>query len=214
MMFDSHLLAYIGVTLFLTMTPGADTMLTIRNVMTWGRESALPTIIGIMTGLFVHATMSALGVSLILAESARAFAIVKVLGAAYLVFLGMQSLYAAWKARGQAAENISDAEEPPARVAWRKAFLSGFMSNVLNPKVAVFYLAILPQFISHGEKVLLKSWLLAGIHGVEGFLWLSMIAWSVARVRGAIMPPKARRIVQSVAGLSLIGFGVKLAVER
>lgn len=205
-MLDARVLAFAGIAALLTLTPGADTMLVIRSALVRGRRAGLLTVLGIGTGLFVHATLSAVGLSVILVRSARAFEVVKLAGALYLVWLGVQALRSA--ARGAPA-----AEGAP-EVGARRAFAEGLLTNVLNPKVAVFYLAFLPQFIGPGDPVLAKSILLAGIHFVEGLVWLSLVTVFVARLRPVLQRPRVQRSLEAASGLAFVGFGVKLALSR
>src|SRR4029077_18725566 len=129
--------------------------------------------------------LSALGLSLVLVNSALAFEVVKMIGAAYLVWLGVQSLR---QACGRKPSASGDLRARPAR--GHQSLVEGFLSNVLNPKVAVFYLALFPQFMSPGDWVFGKSMLLAGIHWVEGVLWLSMVTLFISRVRSWITRPR------------------------
>lgn len=205
-MFDAPVLAFTGIAALLTITPGADTMLVVRSALLRGRRAGLLTVLGICSGLFVHATVSALGLSVILVRSARAFEIVKLAGAAYLVFLGIQSLRSAVRPR-PAAGPASE------RAGARRAYVDGLLTNVLNPKVAVFYLAFLPQFIGADDPVLAKSILLASIHGAEGILWLSLVTVFVARLRGVLTQPRVQAALEGATGLVLVAIGVRLAAE-
>lgn len=211
MMVDSQTLAFAGIAALLTVTPGADTMLVIRSVMMRGKGAGLLTTLGISCGLFVHAALSGLGVSLILVRSAAAFEIVKLTGAAYLVYLGVKSL--------RAAPRSAALEGPPgyARAAhqrpWR-SFAEGLLNNILNPKVAIFYLAFLPQFIGPGGNVLGKSILLAGIHWGEGILWLSLVTLLLGHTRSLLTHPRVKRTMEGITGTVLIIFGIRLALEQ
>jgi threonine/homoserine/homoserine lactone efflux protein len=106
------------------------------------------------------------------------------------------------------------AERPAHPAGARRAYVEGLFTNLLNPKVAVFYLAFLPQFIGPGDPVLAKSILLASIHGIEGLVWLSLVTLFVARLRPVLARPRVQRALESVTGLVFIGFGVKLAASR
>ncbi len=209
-MFDSQVIAFTIVAAAMTMVPGADTMLVVRNVLRGGRWDGFVTVTGICTGLYVHALLSALGVSVILMQSPAAFTVMKIAGACYLVWLGLQSLRgAARKTVAKAADAVSRAVVTPAR-----CFREGFLTNVLNPKVAVFYLALLPQFIKPTDPVLLKSLLLTAIHFVLGILWLGAVAWLVDRSRIFFLKPNMRRWLDAICGSLLIGLGVRLALQR
>ena len=209
-MFDSQVIAFTIVAMAMTMVPGADTMLVVRNVLRGGRRDGFVTVTGICSGLYVHALLSALGVSVILTQSAAAFTVMKIAGACYLVWLGLQSLRgAARKTPAQPVDAVSRAVVTPAR-----CFREGFLTNVLNPKVAVFYLALLPQFIKPMDPVLLKSLLLTAIHFVLGILWLGAVAWLVDRSRTFFLKPSMRRWLDAICGSLLIGLGLRLAMER
>ena len=210
-MFDSQVVAFIGVAALLTVTPGADTMLVIRNVLAYGRRAGFFTLLGICSGLLIHATLSALGLSLILVRSAELFDLVKLAGAGYLIFLGGQSLWTLIRhgVSGKLAE--SAVERHPEH--WQ-SFLQGTLNNVLNPKVAIFYLAFLPQFISPGDPILAKSIWLACIHLIMGILWLSAVTLFVNRMRGWLTDRRVQRGLEAMTATIMIGLGIRLALER
>jgi len=213
-MFDAHVLAFTGIALLLTITPGADTMLVIRSVLARGQRAGLLTTLGICCGLFIHATVSAVGLSAILLRSATAFEVVKLVGALYLVYLGWQSL---WRAVRHPASVVATAPRPAHHVPQttpRRAFLEGLLTNVLNPKVAVLYVAFLPQFITPADSVVLKSMLLASIHWVLGVLWLSLVTMALGRIWAVLTRPHIQQRLEVVTGAVLIAFGVRLALER
>jgi RhtB (resistance to homoserine/threonine) family protein len=211
-MMDSQVVAFTLVAAALTVTPGADTMLVVRNVLRGGRRDGVVTTCGICVGLFVHAALSAVGVSVILMHSATVFHLVKFVGACYLVWLGIQSLSGA--VRGASHTGGTVCGMTATGVSPQRCFLEGVLSNVLNPKVAVFYLAFLPQFIGPTDAVLRKSLLLAGIHDVEGLLWLVLVSIVVDHTRRFFMQSSVRRWLDGVCGTLFVGFGVRLAFER
>lgn len=213
-MFDSQVLAFTAVAALLTVTPGSDTLLVIRNTLRGGRSAGWITMTGILCGLLVHALFSAVGLSVVLAKSAAAFHAVKLAGAAYLVWLGVQTVLSS--RRAGAIGNAASGEPVAAAsttAAPRAGFTEGLLTNVLNPKVAVFYLAFLPQFISPGDPVLAKSVLLASIHALEGVLWLGGIAVVVARSRRFLRHPSVERWLLRASGTILAGLGIRLALE-
>jgi RhtB (resistance to homoserine/threonine) family protein len=209
---DSQVVAFTLAAAALTIAPGPDSMLVIRNVLRGGRYDGVITTFGICSGLFVHATLSALGVSMLLTQSATAFSVVKLAGACYLGWLGLQSLARAL--RTPPPPDRLEAADPADRRSAQHCFLEGFLSNVLNPKTAVFYLAFLPQFIGPTEPVLTKSLLLASIHYVEGILWLVALSILFDRVRRFVMRSVVRRWLDGVCGVMLVGFGARVALER
>jgi len=213
-MIDPQIIAFAGLAALLTISPGADTMLVIRSVISRGPAAGLLTTAGICSGLFVHASLSAAGLSLILLKSALAFEILKTAGACYLLFLGFQSIRQLFK-KGKAAVDPTAPGNPHAgRKSARRAFIEGMLNNILNPKPAVFYLALLPQFIGPADPVFLKSILLAGIHFVMGIIWLSAISLFLGKMRSFLASPRVHRWLETSSGVILIGLGIRLAMEK
>ena len=208
MSIDPRLYAFIGVAALLTIMPGADMALVTKNVLAVGRRRAMLTIVGICAGCVIHATASALGLSAILATSATAFNVVKTLGAGYLIWIGVQSI------RESRNAAVAAPSSEPSKRARLGPFLQGFLTNLLNPKVAVFYLTFLPQFISPGEAVLKRSLLLASIHIAMGFVWLTAYAWFIDRVGAVLTRPRVKMGLERVTGGLLIALGARLAWER
>jgi len=209
-MFDSQVLAFTLLAALMTMSPGADTLLVVRNALRGGRRDGIATAIGICSGLYVHAMLSAFGLSVILMHSAAAFTALKFAGAAYLVWLGLQSLRSA--ARGLPATLATATATPrvPASRSWRE----GFLTNLLNPKVIVFYLALQPQFIGADDPVFRKSLLLAAIHALEGIAWFAIVSHLVDRSRRYFLKPLLRRWIDAACGTFLVALGVRLALQR
>jgi threonine/homoserine/homoserine lactone efflux protein len=186
--------------LVITLTPGADMALVARRAVADGWHTAARTSLGVVSGLVVHAAAAAIGVSAILAHSAAAFTALKLVGAAYLAVLGLLAF--------RSARRVRDGE--PGRQRGRP-FLQGFLNNVLNPKVAVFYLAFLPQFIRPGDPVALLAAIMVAIHITMGIVWLFVWAWLVSRARGIFLRPRWRAAMERVTGTVFLAFGVRLA---
>ncbi|HYE58998.1 MAG TPA: LysE family translocator, partial [Rhodothermales bacterium] len=188
-MLDAQTLAFAGLALILTVTPGSDTLLVIRSGMTRGRRAGFFTTAGICAGVFVHALLSGVGLSALLVRSAAAFEVVKLAGAIYLVYLGGAALWGAWRQRGQDASVVSSSPTSSFPAGAQRAFAEGFLTNLLNPKVAVFYLALLPQFIGPSDPALAKSVLLAAIHVGMGLVWLSLVTVLLGRLSAFVANP-------------------------
>jgi threonine/homoserine/homoserine lactone efflux protein len=210
---DPQLWAFLLVATLLAVTPGTDTLLVARNVLGRGRAAGLATIAGIAAGCFVHATLSAIGVSLILVRSAEAFHALKWGGAAYLIVLGIQSIRGWWRA-ADVAPAVTAADRARTGPRRLQSFREGLLTNVLNPKVGLFYLAFLPQFIRTGDPVFARSLLLGGLHVGIGVLWLSLLSVSLVRIRPLVESRLWRARLEGATGAVLIGLGVRLAAER
>jgi len=192
-----------------TITPGADMALVTRHAMTDGWRRASVTSAGVVTGLLVHAAASAAGISAIVVHSATAFTVLKVAGACYLVALGILTFRAARRsAHPLAGHGVAEGSLPSGRAS----FVQGFLSNVLNPKPAIFYLAFLPQFFQPGDPVVVLTGIMVAIHAVIGIAWLFTWAWLVSRASGALARPRWRAALERVTGCVLVALGLRLAV--
>lgn len=211
MLIDAQFWPFVLAITLLSMTPGVDTLLVIRNTLRGGTWDGVLTSLAICCGLFVHACVSALGISLILLQSAWAFGVLKLLGAAYLIWLGVQSLLSARRGKLLPIAGIS---APEKRISSWLSLREGFLSNVLNPKTVVFYMAFLPQFIAPSDPALFKSLWLAGVHFVIANVWQIGIVLMVGRAGYWLAKGWVSRSLEGVTGTALIGFGVKLALQQ
>ena len=161
----------------------------------------------------MHATASSLGLSAILGESARTFEIVKWAGASYLFYLGVRALMRAWRAPVPVS-----CERPPSpgvkNGAWRASYLEGLLTNLLNPKFALFYLTFLPQFIAPGDPVLRVSLLLAGLHVAMSIVWLTIYSATRHKLNAALTRGGVRRGIDAVTGGLLMALGARLALAK
>lgn len=200
---------FLSIAALLTITPGADMALVTKNAITRGRAAALLTSVGICLGCLVHSVASALGLSAILSRSAEAFALVKYVGAAYLIYLGAAGLRSAFKP-GKPQETAA----PRVRARGLRSFSEGLLTNLLNPKVVLFYLTFLPQFIAPGEPVLRKSLLLGSVHIAMGLAWLCAYSLLLDRMAAVFARPAVRRNLEAATGGILLLFGLRLAGAR
>ena len=176
---------FVAVALVVVITPGSDMALVARNTLTAGRSAGLVTSLGTCTGLLVHAIGAALGLSAILATSAGAFTVVKLAGAGYLVYLGVRSI--------RHAGDTHDANAAGSGGGWVSAYRQGVLTNVLNPKVAIFFLSLLPQFVAPGDGATARILLLAGVFVGMGIAWLSGYTLALSMIRGIFARPAVRR---------------------
>jgi RhtB (resistance to homoserine/threonine) family protein len=210
---DARYFAFAGIAAVLTITPGADMALVAKNAFTRGRRASFATIVGICSGLIVHATASALGLSVIVARSARAFAAIKWAGALYLFYLGLSGLWRAIRGKPVIATAITETGEDSKR-AWWTGFGEGLVTNLLNPKVVLFYLTFLPQFIAPGDPVLRVSLLLASVHIAMGFVWLTAYSAALRKLNAAMSRSSVRRALEAATGGLLVAIGVRLAFAK
>ncbi len=205
-MTDSNLLAFVVLVAFLIITPGADTMVLLRNALRGGRRAAILSVLGGRCGLLVHAALSMLGLSAVLAQSANAFQLVKLAGAGYLVWLGIQSIRAA--VHGQASTPAKDLRPALAHSPWSE----GLLTNVLNPKTALFYLAILPQFVRPEDTLVSRSILLVTIHIGLSLLWYLGLVVAVDSTQTLVT--RNRKVLDATSGLFMVVLGLKLAFSE
>ncbi|MET3176141.1 UNVERIFIED_ORG: threonine/homoserine/homoserine lactone efflux protein [Arthrobacter sp. UYCu721] len=198
----------------LTLVPGIDTALVLRSSFARTRGFAFATALGISTGLMVWGIAAAVGVSALLAASELAYRALTIAGAAYMVWLGASLL---WKSRAKDASSASPAAEVGVPAASRhqlfQGWLTGTGTNLLNPKVGVFYIATIPQFIPPGAPPLLMGILLASVHCVLGLAWLTFLIFGAGFASTWLKSARSLRIIDRITGTVLIGFGLRLALE-
>jgi threonine/homoserine/homoserine lactone efflux protein len=212
----SQLLPFLVASIVVTVVPGADMALITRQVLVGGMGLAQRTIVGNLTGLLVHGLALAAGLSALLVASSTAYTTVKLAGAAYLVYLGVQSLRSARRPQegGTTAGSLASRSMPGPVPPRRAAYVQGLVSTVLNPKPALFFLTFLPQFIDAQRAVLPQALVLSAVHIVVGLIWLSAYARVVQRARQALTRPLIRQWLEGVTGAVLIGLGLRVALDR
>ena len=204
------LLSFIIPVTLLTITPGVDTLLVIRNTGRGGWWDGAVSSLGICTGLFVHALVSAVGISLILLQSALAFNLLKFVGAGYLVWLGISSLRSALGSQQPLA--LQCPETGKNNFQLRRSLLEGLLSNVLNPKTIIFYMAFLPQFIDPAGSAIQQSLMLAAVHFMIAMFYQCLLATLVERSGRWLQNVRGRRGLEGLTGIVMLLFGIKLAL--
>jgi len=208
MTLDAGLLAFIGVSLLLSVTPGPDMAVVTKNALAHGRRGVLLTTTGIALALAIWTTATAVGLSALLRASGEPLFVLKLVGAAYLAYLGVRTLI---ESRRRPADLMAAAPAPaPAHAIFRQ----GFISALSNPKLGVFFVTFLPQFVAPGQAVLPRLLLLGLIFAVIGWTWMNAYGFLVTRIRDVITAPRVRQWMERVTGVVLLGFGARLAVER
>lgn len=201
------------------LAPGPDSMLVMRNTMRGGRRHGWVTACGTLSGLTVWALAAALGLSALLQVSHVAYDVLRFCGAAYLIWLGVTSLGNFRRRRTGQAQHDRAGHAPeattPGREAARpgRAYLNGVLSNLLNPKISVFFMAFLPAFVPAGASASRFSLVLGAWFVMETGLWLALVAWLADRGMRWLRRPAVQRWLERVTGIVLIGFGLRLATE-
>ena len=202
------LLAFVAVSAVVICTPGQDTAVTIRSTLTGGRRAGIASAIGITIGIALWTVAASVGVVALLSASEPVFRAVKLAGAVYLCYLGASSLLAA--VRGRPITHDVRRDTPlPARTAFRQ----GLVSNLGNPKIAVFFASLLPQFVPQGAPPFLAFLSLGFLFCLLGLIWLTLYAVAVDRLRD-LLAGRVQRVLDGLTGAVLVALGLRLATER
>lgn len=199
----------------ITMTPGTSLTLVVSRVAAGGRRQGWWVIVGTVTGIYAHATLAAVGLAALVLRSSQAFWMVKLVGAGYLVGLGLWLLWSATRRRHPTDSAPLDdlSTRRPRRLPWRghHPYLQGLLGNVLNPKAAAVYLTLAPQFLDPHRSVLIPMLILASAHAVLHTGWLA--GWTVVSGAAArlLRTPRVRRALDRLAGAILVGLGIRAA---
>jgi RhtB (resistance to homoserine/threonine) family protein len=207
---SANIPAFLGVAALVLVSPGPDTALVTKNALIHGRRPALATCFGVATGLLIWTLASALGIAAVVHASAAAFTTLKLIGAAYLVWLGIQALRAA--AHGGPQTPALDAGAR--RVGARRGFRQGLISNLANPKIAVFFTSLVPQFIGSGHAVLVPSLVLGAAFALMTVAWLCSYALVASKAAGLLTRPRVKAALDRISGCVLIGLGLRIATEH
>ncbi|MDF2036397.1 LysE family translocator [Cytobacillus oceanisediminis] len=199
---------FLVLSLFVVMSPGIDTALITKRTIADGRTDGYKMGLGITAGSLVHTFAAAFGLSAILMQSAAAFEIIKYAGAVYLIYLGLSSFISMKKKKDTGIE-------PEIKSNMKKsAFKQGLLSNVLNPKVAMFFLTFLPQFVKTGDNASQQLIIMGIIYTLLSISWFFIYVYFINYMREWLMSPKVQRVMDKATGLVLIGFGLKLALDK
>jgi len=195
-----HVLPFLAISAIVVVTPGVDMALVTKNALLYGRSAARATALGVNLGIFLWTLAAALGLAAVIAASAVAFTAIKLVGALYLVYLGVRAFLGS--------------HEPTVVPPSGSAFRQGLASNLLNPKIAVFFTSLLPQFVD-AEHARPQDLLLLGVlFNCMGVIWLLTYADLAARGRDVLGRPRVKRALDRLSGVALVALGVRLALER
>ena len=206
-----HLLVFIGVAAIVIVIPGPDTAVVTKNVLVHGRRTALGTSLGVSAGLLVWTFAAAVGIASVVRASELAFTVLKLIGALYLVWLGIQALRAARHAGG--AQGASHGSARPA-IGPLGGFRQGLFSDLANPKIGIFFTSLLPQFVDPGQPVLLPFLALGAVFALMTVLWLFAYCLVAARAAETLQRPRVRAALDRFTGIVLIAIGLRLATEH
>ncbi|ASR46785.1 lysine transporter LysE [Paenibacillus kribbensis] len=197
----NDILAFVILLIFIVMSPGIDFALITKRTLTDGKRDGIKIALGITTGVLVHTAAAALGLSLLLMKSAFAFEVVKYIGAIYLIYMGLLSFIKRRKPTENYDQSVHSKKSP---------FMQGLISNTLNPKVAIFFLTFLPQFITPDYNPSLQFLLMGFFYAAVSIVWFATIVFLLSYVRKWLMSPRVQNVIDKATGLVLIGFGLNM----
>lgn len=200
---------YLIATVVFIMTPGMDTVFVLNSSLGESRKVGIFAALGVNAGILVHTFFAAFGLSVLLAQSAMAFMIIKYLGAAYLIFIGIKALFAKYKAIDIQSDNVTE-------VNIGKSFRRGLVTNILNPKVALFFLSFFPQFVNHNDIGSSLPFLLLGFTYVAlGVVWYISLVLFVSLFADKLKKqPAFQKYMNRISGFIFVLMGVKVAVSE
>jgi len=213
---DTSFLAFIGIALVVIITPGPDTAVTTRNVFVGGMRGGVFTALGVTTGLSIWALAASAGVTALLVASEPLFMALKLLGGAYLIYLGIQALIGAFRKGDWSA--VAERAATRRRLSAGAAYRQGLISDLSNPKIAVFFSSLLPQFVpqatAQGVGASFGDFAVLGLtFAAITLVWLVFYSWLLATAGNVLARPRIRRALEAVTGAVLIAFGIRLATE-
>ncbi|WP_035793607.1 LysE family translocator [Kitasatospora mediocidica] len=198
----------------LTLTPGLDTALILRTAALGRRRRAWGVVLGIQTGTLLWGSLTSLGVTALLTASRLGYDALRLGGACYLLWMGARML---WNTRQRVpADTTTPTDEAPTSDpdSWSAGWRQGTLTNLLNPKVGVFYVAVLPQFIPAGAPHFTTGVLLTCVHVTLGLLWSTVLVGFAQALRARLQRPSARRVLDRITGTAIIAFGLRLAADH
>jgi RhtB (resistance to homoserine/threonine) family protein len=207
----AHLLVFTGVAALVIVIPGPDTAVVTKNAVLHGRRIGLGTSLGVNAGLSVWTIAAAVGIASLVRASAVAFTVLKLAGALYLIWLGVQALRAARQpSAGGRVARFTERRQ----LSTLGGFRQGFLSNIANPKIGVFFTSLLPQFVDPGRPVLVPFLVLGTVFILMNILWLSGYALAASQAARTLQKPKVKAALDRFTGIVLIAIGLRLATER
>ncbi|WP_147536157.1 LysE family translocator [Bacillus marasmi] len=196
--------------IFLIILPGPDTAIVTKNTLIDRRIGGIKTSLGIICALLAHTFAAVIGLSAIIVKSAVLFSIFKYAGAVYLIYLGVKILWSLRKKEEAASVEINT----KAQFGNTSCFKQGFLTDILNPKVAIFFLSFFPQFVESGSGTFLPFLIMGMTFTLLSAIWLFLYVYLINQISAFMKKPKAKNIIEGITGTIIIGFGIKLALEK
>lgn len=203
---------FVTMCILLILLPGPDTAIATKNTLTLGKKGGLKTIFGTCCALLIHTFAAVVGLSAIIAKSALVFSIFKYIGGAYLIYLGVKSFISLKKMKKQ--QQNEDILKNEMKYNEHSCFKQGFLTNLLNPKVAVFFLTFLPQFVDPKNHSFLPFVWMGLTYLALTAIWFIFYIFLLNAIRSFMMKPQTQMVIEGTTGLVLVGFGIKLALEK
>ena len=196
--------------ILLIILPGPDTAMTTKNTLSVGRSGGMKTLFGTCCALLIHTFAAVVGLSAIIVKSALLFSIFKYAGAIYLTYIGFKTL---WSLRSNevVASDVTNGEN---KYGKQSCFRQGFLTNLLNPKVAIFFLTFLPQFVDRGSDTFFPFLIMGITYTVLTLFWFILFIYLINQISAFMKKPSTQKVVQGITGIALLGFGLKLALEK
>ncbi len=196
--------------IFLIILPGPDTAIATKNTLTVGRTGGFKTMFGTCCALLIHTLAAVVGLSAIIVKSALLFSVFKYVGALYLIYLGIKTLWALKNMKAVTPTQMTF----ESKYESKSCFKQGFLTNILNPKVAIFFLTFLPQFVDSGSNTFLPFLIMGITYSVLTAVWFLFYIYLLNQISAFMKRPRTQTFIEGITGTILIGFGVKLALEK
>ena len=209
---SAQLWAFLGISILVIVTPGPDTALTVRNTLAGGRRAGVSTAFGVSVGQAIWALATSLGLVALIVASAPVFAAIKLLGAAYLIVLGLQTLWQLMRPGG--LKSAAGGNGVAGRLSPLRAFRQGVINDLGNPKMAAFFTSLLPQFAPGGDASFLGLMSLGLAFAAMTLIWLAAYAAAVTLAGDVLRRPRIRCVVEGITGAVLIALGLRIASEQ
>ncbi|MCU4968304.1 LysE family translocator [Bacillus toyonensis] len=208
-MIENYLL-FIIMSICLIILPGPDTAMATKNTLVAGKMGGVKTVFGTCVALLIHTLAAVIGLSALIVKSALLFSIFKYVGALYLIYIGIKSLLAVKNKEGVNTNDVSINNDKEHTSCFRQ----GFLTNLLNPKIAVFFLTFLPQFLNPSHNTFIQLLVMGLTYLVLTIIWFAFYIFLIDKISAFMKKPKTQRYIQGLTGIVLIGFGIKLALEK